>query len=475
MTDVAERSKDGCRITCLAALIFCVTGCAAGAPEGGQTPAESGRMEQEREVPAVIRNSTVRDSSYGQEIRQAVLDFPSLSGQNARLSTVASRLDALEGSRLPQLTAGVSAGQAVAGDDQGATLTAQISLRQLVFDGSATRNRIALTRVTQRQLQLETDVLLSGLSQRIAEASLDLWEQTQLLQLAETNVTTHEDFVTQTQERVLGGATTGSDLLSARSRLADVQSERAQRTAALEQARASYIALIGPLPADARLPPPLPRLGDDLARVRLESSSQLAISRMRSTAAEAELAVARSGRYPGIFLELTGRQTDLLTDDAEDEVFAGFSVDQSLFTGGQQRAREEQASSNLRLARSTFDESEREARRQLDVALANRSAAEAQATAASEAVRANTAVLEASRAQFSIGRRGIIEILDAQRDLNAAQVRQIALQALRIRTELEILSLTGDLAAVFGSTGYQAAPGPGAHVSITVSGPSQDE
>ncbi|CAN0452174.1 unnamed protein product, partial [Ectocarpus fasciculatus] len=89
-------------------------------------------------------------------------------------------------------------------------------------------------------------------------------------------------------------------------------------------------------------------------------------------------------------------------------------------------------------------------RRQLDVALANRSAAEVQARAASEAARANAAVLDAARVQFSIGRRGIVEILDAQRDLIAAMAREISLQGIRIRTELEILEMISDLAAVFG-------------------------
>ncbi|CAN0459041.1 unnamed protein product, partial [Ectocarpus fasciculatus] len=176
-------------------------------------------------------------------------------------------------------------------------------------------------------------------------ASLDLWEQTQLLKLAGDDVASHEVFVSQTRDRVQGGTTTESDLLSARSRLADAQSRLAQAVAALAQAQASYIALIGPLPVVASLPPPLPRMEDDLIRARLETSSQLALTRMRVTAAKAEVDVVRSGRFPGIFLELTGRQTDLLSEDAEDEVFAGFSVDQSLFSGGQQRAKEEQAAS----------------------------------------------------------------------------------------------------------------------------------
>lgn len=480
MIDLRARRKEVWRarrfVVCLP---FLLAGCASGAPgtkitQEGVTKSEASVIA-DRGLPAVIRDSTVKDSSYGKLIREAVLRYPSVSGQRARTNSAASRLSALKGSMLPQLSTGVSAGQAVAGDNAGSTASAFIRVRQLIFDGSATKNRIALTRANQKQLELETEVLLSGLSRRIVAASVNLWEQTQLLKLAEANVAIHEEFVAQTQERMLGGATTESDLLSSRSRLADVQSERAQTVAALEQARASYIALIGPLPVETTLPPPLPRLDDGLVRTRIETSSQLEIAKMRVTSAQAELDVARSGRYPGIFLELTGRQTDLLTEDADKEVFAGFSLDQSLFSGGQQRAREEQAASNLLLAKSAFEESKLEIRRQLDVALANRSATEAQAVTAADAVRANAAVLDASRAQFSIGRRGIVEILDAQRDLTTARVREIALQGIRIRTELEILELVGDLAPVFGIRGGSGATGSGSNSGATAAEGSQNE
>ncbi|WP_227268399.1 TolC family protein [Roseobacter weihaiensis] len=454
MSNILKHLETRDRPGTIVVLFFFLTGCTVIPPEvfTTETATTLGEVSARKDQapPSIVRDSTFKDSFFGKTVRQAVLDFPALSGQNARVSGAAARLDALQGSLLPQLSAGVSAGQAVAGDNSGATADAYVTVRQLIFDGAATKNRIALTQISQKQLTLELDVLLSSLSRRIATAALDLWEQTQLLELAGDDVAAHEVFVQQTRERVTGGTTTESDLLSALSRLADAQSQRAQAVAAQAQAQASYIALIGPLPVVSGLPPPLPRLSDELARNRIDTSSQLAVLRMRLAGAGAEVDVARSGRFPGIFLELTGRQTDLASEDSEFEVFAGFSVDQSIFSGGQQRAREEQAASNLRLAESVFDETRREIRRQLDVALANRSAAEQQAAAAAEAARANAAVLDAARIQFSIGRRGIVEILDAQRDLTSALAREIALQGVRIRTELEILEMTGDLATVFG-------------------------
>lgn len=478
MSNILKRLETRERPGAVVVLFFVLTGCAAVPPEAFSTETATRVDEvstiEDQALPPVVRDSTFKDSFFGETVRQAVLDFPALSGQNARVSNAAARLDALQGSLQPQLSAGVSAGQAVAGNNSGPAADAYVTVRQLIFDGAATKNRIALTQINQRQLTLELDVLLSSLSRRIATAALDLWERTQLLELAGDDVAAHEVFVQQTRERVTGGTTTESDLLSALSRLADAQSQRAQAVAAQAQARASYIALIGPVPIVSSLPPPLPRLSDEVARNRIDTSSQLAVLRMRLAVAWAEVDVARSGRFPGIFLELTGRQTDLVREDSEFEVFAGFSVDQSIFSGGQQRAREEQAASNLRLAESVFDETEREIRRQLNVALANRSAAEEQAKAAAEAAKANAAVLDAARIQFSIGRRGIVEILDAQRDLTGALAREISLQGIRIRTELEILEMTGDLAVVFGIDSASNKSGPHAQRRMSAERVSED-
>ena len=84
------------------------------------------------------------------------------------------------------------------------------------------------------------------------------------------------------------------------------------------------------------------------------------------------------------------------------------------------------------------------------MALANREAIVFETQAAADAVQFNQASLAAVRDQFGIGRRSIVNILDAQRDLTAARTREIAVQASQIEAELAILELTGDLAEVFG-------------------------
>ena len=391
-----------------------------------------------------------RDSPFARVIREAVLNYPALASQQARMESTAARMDGLVGSLRPQLSSSLSAGQDVLGTDGGPTIDARLTVRQLVFDGAATRNRIAVTSLNQRQLSFELDTLLSRLSRDMATAALDLWRQTALLTLAEEDVAAHEAFVEQTQERVQGGVVAESDLISARSRLADARARLARASSGMAVAQASYAALIGPVPQVVARPPAPPILPTGTARDRIAWSSQMGLARMRVAEARGQRNVVRSGRYPSVFLQATGARTDLFGDDADDEVFAGLSVDYDFSDGGQQRALEREADSMLAAAESDLETAERDLLRSLDVALANREAFAFELAAATSAVEFNEATLDAVREQFGIGRRNIVNILDAQRDLTVARTRLVEVEAGQISAELAILELTGDLAGVFG-------------------------
>lgn len=437
----------------LLTLVACGTTYDRGAEAANNLVAEFGvdASQNRRATTSEIRlGRQFQNTSFAKTIREAVLSFPTLASQQFQMDGAAARMDGLIGSLRPQFSTGLSAGQDLLGDGGGPTTDARITMRQLIFDGAATRNQITLTRVNQRQLGFEMEALLSSLSRQMALAGLELWRQSELLRLAEEDVAAHQEFVSQTQERAAGGVVAESDLLSARSRLANARANLARAGSALAQAEASYVELIGGLPAEIRKPPPPPTMGPALARERIGTSSQMVIARLRVAEARSRRDVVMSRRYPGVFLQVSGTRDDVLGDDAENDVFAGFSVNYDIASGGQQRAREREAESQLSAAESRLEEVERQLRRALEVALANREAIVFETQAAADAVQFNQASLAAVRDQFGIGRRSIVNILDAQRDLTAARTREIAVQASQIEAELAILELTGDLAEVFG-------------------------
>ncbi len=391
-----------------------------------------------------------KDTEFGRRVHDAVLKFPALTGQSARIAGSTARLDALKGSLRPQVSYGVTAGQDLIDRTGGSAANAGITVRQLLFDGAATQNRVANARIAQQILSSELDVLLSTLARQMAAAELDVWRQRELLALAEENVAAHRSFVQQTRSRALGGVIAESDLLSASSRLSDANARLAQASSALAGAEANYNALIGSVPDTLKRPPAPPTLAAQVARQRIQTAGQTAIARLRLADARSQYDIARSGRYPGIFLEVSGGRSDVFGSDPENETFAGFSIDQSLFQGGQQRARERESASAIAAAKSNLDEVEVQLTRVIEVALATRETTASEIAAAAEAARFNAENLTAIQQQFRIGRRDTSDILDAQRDLVNAKSRIIDLEANSIETEFLILEATGDLASIFG-------------------------
>ena len=410
-----------------------------GAAEMEQTVSRNGDLYTE-----------LQSTAFGREIRAAVVSDPAVIAQRSELEGVEARLDALTGSLRPQVSAGLTAGQDLLASGDSPSLDARLTLSQLIFDGATTRNRISLARINRLQVGFELDVLLSALSLQMARAWLDVWQRGELLTLAQEDVDVHLQFVEQTQQRAAGGIGADSDLFSARSRLADVQADLAQAASSFAQAQATYFSLFGRMPDDAERPARLPALSSEAARDRISTSSRMIRSRLNLAEALGQQAVTVSARYPALSLEVTGARTDVFSSSAENDAFVGFSIDQSLFSGGQQRAREREAESGVAAAERGLEDAERGLRRLLEIAIARRAAAAVESGAATDSVRFNEASLNAVREQFAIGRRSIVDILDAQRDLSAARARRLSVLASEIDAELAILELTGDLAAAFG-------------------------
>ncbi|QPH54145.1 TolC family protein [Pontivivens ytuae] len=410
-------------------------------------------VREGRPMPAAIAASDYSDSDFARTIRQATLDFPAVDGQRARSAGVEARGRALRSGFRPQLTGGVTAGTSVLGDSSGEDTQLFVTARQLVFDGAATRNRISLNEVEELQVDAQTELLLSALALRAVRATLDLWLQSELLELARRDAAAHQLFVAQTSERMEQGVATTSDVMVARSRLADARVRLAQAETGRATAEASYASIIGPPPAEIALPPEPPLLETATARARVGSGRQLALARLRITAAQAELEVVRAQRFPAVFVELTGRRGDVLSSDGDEDVFLGLSVDQNIFTAGRIGALEAEAASEVAAARSTLGETRREVTRALDIALANRDAFPTRLAAAVSATAANEAGLAAAQELFAIGQRSFTDILDAQRDLTQAATREATLRADGQAAAFEVLDLTGDLLDVIGLEG----------------------
>ncbi len=129
---------------------------------------------------------------------------------------------------------------------------------------------------------------------------------------------------------------------------------------------------------------------------------------------------------------------------------ARLGVDVPIYQGGTARANIETARANLRQSQADEDALRRELQRSLTRALEETNSVQQRLATTCSAVKISEDALKAAQSQFGIGRSTLLQILDALRELNTAQVRVIQLEAQARRAEYAVLAVTGDILEALG-------------------------
>jgi adhesin transport system outer membrane protein len=155
----------------------------------------------------------------------------------------------------------------------------------------------------------------------------------------------------------------------------------------------------------------------------LAGSLELARLEQLAQAAARDFEAEKASLLPQVSVQLTGRQFQLdQLRDNDNEVVAAVQLSYPLYTGGSQTARRNQAASRAGAARSDVDTLRSELEREVRAALADVASQTQRLQALELAMQAEEATILAYLEQFSIGRRSLADLLDAQRDLFSAAV-----------------------------------------------------
>jgi outer membrane protein TolC len=171
--------------------------------------------------------------------------------------------------------------------------------------------------------------------------------------------------------------------------------------------------------------------------------TQVAVSQVR----QQEVVVAERATRPTLSAIL---ETDFNEGSIDNGAQARLGVNVPIYQGGSARANVETARANLQQSEADAEELRRELQRSLSQALEETNSIQRRLATARRAVEINEQALDAARGQFDIGRSTIVQILDALRELNLAQVRVIQLEAQARRAEYAVLAVTGDILDALG-------------------------
>jgi outer membrane protein TolC len=356
-------------------------------------------------------------------VRYALENHPRTRAALAGAEAGGFLLEQARAARFPQLALVADPGRLYSGAGGGSEDVGDLSLRGsvLLYDGGRTRQTIERERdrlaVADAGLQLTSE----DLAARVAEVYLEWFRQQQLAKIAADNVAAHESLYERVREIASFDRGRASDLLQVGARLEQARLARAVREGAAAEARAVLSAVVGREVVSVELP------RDPLPAEPGSRAAALALLDTHPAVRAAEAEASASGRAARLAAAWSRPRIDLVASLESPTDLTGdrrYFEDQALrlaatwapVDGGAGRAGARAAERQALQAR----EAAQALRRDLETRVAGlwtqleqrRQRLQSYRTLAEQTLQ----VREAYWQQFTIARRSIIDLLNAERE-----------------------------------------------------------
>lgn len=321
-------------------------------------------------------------------------------------------------------------------------LSGGLSLTVPVYSGGAVRNsvRAAKTRVKAGQADLRATE--SAIFSQVTAAYMDVILNEAVVGLNAHLVNVLSVNLQATSDRFEIGDLTRTDVAQSTSRLQLARGDLRTAQANLVESRERYIRLVGHEPGHLAPPPPLPGLPEQVGEavaIALQSNPDLIAAQERAKASDYDIEVAGATRLPKIELFTSGNVVDTLGSgpldtlsgtgkDRTTSATAGVRATIPLYQGGRPAALERQAQAGSAAALEQQIEIERGVIAQVRAAYSSWQAANAIIESSKSGIAAAELSLEGVQAENTVGNRTILDILDAQQELQRARVQLVTAQ-----------------------------------------------
>ena len=292
----------------------------------------------------------------------------------------------------------------------------------LLFDGNRTDNEIDRQKARYQSAAERGKLTEDQLAAQVTDVYIEVLKQEKLAQLASDNVDAHTDLYNKTQEIVKLDKGRAFDLAQAGARLQQAKVTLSARTGALQEARSSLEELAGYRPADLVLPadpvkaiPPSQRA----AMEQLQSHPSL-------KAAQAEIDVARrasdiSAAWFKPRVDLQGTINSPQDFEGHRDYLKGYDVRLAMqwnpFDGGAGKAGAQAAAEQLNAAKDNVDAVRRDLSNEVARFWSQIDTRRGRISAWDDLAKQNSKVRDVYWQQFKIGRRTMLDLLNAENEL----------------------------------------------------------
>jgi len=252
------------------------------------------------------------------------------------------------------------------------------------------------------------------------------------------------------------GSLTEADRLQAEERLFAARARSKEATEELNAAKIRFNRLVAMPIGNATMPPSmagrLPRSLEEAIGVARQNNPEIKIAGASVDAADALVGKARADYYPKVNLEGTARTGDDIDGTAgrTHDLRARVVMRWNIYRGGITSADEQEQIRRGSEERFKLHQVHREIEEAVRISWDRRIRQNELQTTYAAQLGSNTRVVSAYRDQFKVGRRSLLDVLDAQNTLfNVSVLRETAAYASRF-AEYRLLAATGNLLAALG-------------------------
>lgn len=380
-------------------------------------------------------------------LERALLDHPAIKSGKSEVSAAGFDLDAAKWARFPSITASASAEERNA-SSAGVRDQRAVVIDQPIWAGGRISSGIEFGRSTLAA----ADAALIGTQQEVlqqtATAFFEVLRLEARLQAAKENTAEHLKLLDLIRRRVDLEASPESDRTVAESRAQLAKSEEISINRQLETLRLQLDQLVGSPVGPLRRPPPVKLRGyateEEALKAALEFSPQRKASIAQADAAAAELGVAKSRNWPTLSAGYRQEWGKLGSDSISNgRGFVGLQFQPGAGLSSLSAARA--ADSRRQAAVDNVAAADRQVTAAIGAALSDMANFGAQIEPARITVRGTEEVVESYLRQYQIGRKGWLDVLNAQREKSQAKAALSDVEYSLELSKLRLMLLTGDV------------------------------
>jgi len=303
-----------------------------------------------------------------------------------------------------------------------------LTLNQMLYDGFATSNDVK--RLDKARLTRYFELLdaAEGAALEAARAYYDVIRYRQLTLLAEANYIEHRSSYELLLRRAQSGAGRRVDVEHAAGRLALAELNLNTETANLHDVMARYLRLVGEqappvMFGPARLERDYPASEPDALKLAFKQNPALRAAVENVEAAQHELELRRSAFHPRLDLRLRNDRAENVDGamGSRNNNIAELVLNYNLFNGGADVARQTVFAERKNQALDLRDKACRDIRQTLSIAYNEVKRLQAQRSSIDLQVSAIEKTRDAYKAQFNIGQRSLLDLLDTENELLTAR------------------------------------------------------